>query len=509
MSIRRIHALFRVAPAATAFLLATAACAGDLAGDVRAKLKASQLNEANIGYMVIDVATGKTVASHNETIARMPASNMKVLTTGAALDVLGPNFEFRTRLIAATNAGKTTLTIVGDGDPALFDPEAHGGNWTTVSDAVNAWAANLKAAGVVQVDEVVVDARIFDSEPIPTGDEKWATNLNGTYAVELWGLNIAANTARVGFGWQSGAAPTIASVDPPFPLRSSTESRARCVAGTKSTFDVQNDDTPGQLVLQGNMANTAGDKDKSISVRNTPLLAAEMFANEFRRCGIAVPPGAFRVAQPTDPATTGAVVPPVLTTPIATVIKRANTDSVNLYAEALAKRVGAARSGKAGSWVTGREAVQSAITARIGAVGNQQIKLFDGSGLSKENMVSPAVIASWLRSLASDSTKVGIYYSSFARPHEPGTLKKRFDGVDFDGIDVFGKSGYIDCASCLSGLVVGPGGKAMVYSILCRSDNWKAEGKLTNARAFQEQLVVRVAEEIKRDGVKFATAAGH
>jgi D-alanyl-D-alanine carboxypeptidase len=185
MSIRRIHALFRVAPVVSAFLVAAAASAGDLASDVRVKLKASQLNEANVGYMVIDVATGKTVASHNETIARMPASNMKVLTTGAALDVLGPNFEFRTRLVAANNAGKTTLTIVGDGDPALFDPEAHGGNWTTVSDAVNAWSASLKAAGVTQVVEVVVDARIFDSEPIPAGDEKWATNLNGTYAVAV------------------------------------------------------------------------------------------------------------------------------------------------------------------------------------------------------------------------------------------------------------------------------------------------------------------------------------
>ena len=145
MSIRRIHALFRVAPAATAFLLATAACAGDLAGDVRAKLKASQLNEANIGYMVIDVATGKTVASHNETIARMPASNMKVLTTAAALRVLGADYCYATRLVRSGDR----LTVIGDGDPSLGDPEMADVN--TVTDETGTRRSGLGTEAMVDL----------------------------------------------------------------------------------------------------------------------------------------------------------------------------------------------------------------------------------------------------------------------------------------------------------------------------------------------------------------------
>jgi D-alanyl-D-alanine carboxypeptidase/D-alanyl-D-alanine-endopeptidase (penicillin-binding protein 4) len=149
-----------------------------------------------------------------------------------------------------------------------------------------------------------------------------------------------------------------------------------------------------------------------------------------------------------------------------------------------------------------------ALTRRMVTECTGRLCLTDGSGLSAENRVTPDFTVRLLASMARDNRVAGPYLASFARPREPGTLQRRFFGAKLDGVAVFGKSGYINEASCLSGVVIGPGGRAIAYSVLCND----LRGRVREAKALQEDVVEAIARELRGDPAAgagpAATAAG-
>ena len=205
----------------------------DLSGDLRRLATDPALARVSVGYAVLDCdgpADSLLAEGHADDLFA-PASNLKLLTTGVALDVLGPEFVFETKLLLDVSDGRSRLTLVGSGDPALFHPEiaALGAprNWTTLQDAVTQWTDALQAANVRQIDDLVIDARIFDGERIPCDSKKWIENeAQGTYAVGLWGLNIGGNAATLDIRATVGKQPWIAGVEPPFLARVASNTAA-------------------------------------------------------------------------------------------------------------------------------------------------------------------------------------------------------------------------------------------------------------------------------------------
>ena len=142
-----------------------------IGASVREAVGATGLKKAVIAVSIRDASTGESIVSVRGTDALTPASNMKVLTTAAALSVLGPDFAFCTRMLLDNDR----LTIVGDGDPALGDPallttstftDASGKVHTgmDIERLLDTWVGSLQAAGVKRLREIVVDDRIFVRE---------------------------------------------------------------------------------------------------------------------------------------------------------------------------------------------------------------------------------------------------------------------------------------------------------------------------------------------------------
>ncbi len=96
---------------ALALLLAGPAGAG-LRDEIELEIRRAQLSGATIAVSVRDAETGAVLVDENAGELMIPASNLKLFTSGAALHVLGPRFEFRTRAIIDGDR----LVIVGDGD---------------------------------------------------------------------------------------------------------------------------------------------------------------------------------------------------------------------------------------------------------------------------------------------------------------------------------------------------------------------------------------------------------
>ena len=103
---------------ALALLLVAPAGAG-LRDEIEIQIRRAQLSGATVAVSVRDAATGTVLIDENAGEMMIPASNLKLFTSGAALHVLGPDFEFRTRAIIDGER----LVIVGDGDPGFGDPE--------------------------------------------------------------------------------------------------------------------------------------------------------------------------------------------------------------------------------------------------------------------------------------------------------------------------------------------------------------------------------------------------
>lgn len=117
----------------------------------------SLLAVSQLGLHIVNLTTGEVVYARGAQQRLRPASSEKVVTAIAALDQLGPNYQFSTRLLATAPVSGTTLQgdlyVKGAMDPLL-----------SVAD-VRALAAQLKALGIRTVaGHLVADASLKDND---------------------------------------------------------------------------------------------------------------------------------------------------------------------------------------------------------------------------------------------------------------------------------------------------------------------------------------------------------
>ena len=131
-------------------------CRADLSSDVSAVLGEKLLAKVKTGIEIVKLGdnaeTSVVLYTHNAADQYVPASNLKVVTTSAALDALGADFKFRTLLVQHGE----DLVLIGDGDPTLGDAEflrKVGWDATTV---FRNWAEAMAKRGLKGVRNVIV-----------------------------------------------------------------------------------------------------------------------------------------------------------------------------------------------------------------------------------------------------------------------------------------------------------------------------------------------------------------
>ena len=127
-----------------------------IATDLDARVQDPRLAGSTLSGLVVDARSGQTVWDHDATTTLMPASNMKLATTTAALTVLGPNHRFTTKVVYCDG----TLTLVGGGDRVLSTAD--------LTELATTAVAHLKSAGVTSV-KVQIDDSLFPAPTLATG----------------------------------------------------------------------------------------------------------------------------------------------------------------------------------------------------------------------------------------------------------------------------------------------------------------------------------------------------
>lgn len=483
---------------AAAPLRGDSAQAAQIAQGVRAQVGALGLKKATVAVSVREADTGKLVYSHHGETPMTPASNMKLLTTGAALLGLPEDFAFTTRMLRDGDK----LIIVGDGDPALGDPELlaessftdgsgvrHTG--MTIENLLNAWVDAVVASGLKRVSEIVVDDRIFAREG---AHPSWPKDqLDESYCCAPCGLNFHANTLHVKASPRPGAAPSITSMSPMAPWISITnKATSRTGKGDRNTPWIARQPETGEMTIYGNVKTPMVDPIE-VCLTDPALFLGKCMAQRIAARGISV--GAARTATAADPAPSGTPVGPALRTPLSTVVTRCNVDSENLYAESLLKRLAAHTYQTAGTWSLGAQAVSATLSAQIGQLA-EPFRFSDGSGLSKDNRVSADGMTAWLTRVAGDPAIGSTFVNSLAVGGKSGTVRKRMKDIDPTVATVQCKTGYIDKVSCLSGFVTASDGTRYAFSVL--GNNLSEPDSVAKLKKLQERVAKVIADSFER-----------
>ena len=467
----------------TALLGALASVArADLQKDIQSILADEFLRNASVGIAIEALPEGRMLYRHNEHQLLMPASNMKILTTSAALNLLGADFKFRTMLVQRGD----DLILVGDGDPAFGDAELLKKSGLSAITVFEQWVTQLKGK---TFRHVLVDDSIFEPSAI---HPRWdARQFQNKFSAEVSGMTFNLGSIDLAVKSAPGG-DAIFRMTPPThytPVRNTCVTGAR--AGGRGGVIVTRLPNSNEISLRGGC--TATEVSVSITVHDPALMAATVLAETLSSGGVRFTGSVGRDRSVRGKIASGNPAITVLAvheTALSVALDRANKDSVNLYAECLAKRMGAAQGGE-GSWETGSAAV-SGFLKRIG-IADTEFKVDDGCGLSRDNRVTANAIVQILQ-----TNFVGRYRDEFmnslAVGGKEGTLENRFKEMRGR---LIAKTGYIANVSALSGYLKGRDDQWYAFSILM---NGVASGANGHAKQLQESIVKAIDTNLPRAG---------
>lgn len=469
--------------AAGVLALAAAAPAQQLNPRIEAAAANHKLGSATWGVFVLDLETGAAVADIRGKRPLIPASNMKLLTSGAALLVLGQDFRFRTELVM----DGTRLVVKGSGDPALGDPAllAKMDEKLTVDGLLERLAKAVKSAGVDTVSEVILDDRVFDRELVhPT----WPKDqLDKWYCAPVSGLNFHTNVISV-FPSPSSLGvghPPSYSVQPAAPWLELVN-KARTIGGSKNTVWLAKDPAANRYTMFGEVSIPVR-VGINVTVTDPALFAGRLLAGALSGAGVECSPENVRLAT-RDERFDGRTVA-VVSTGMEDALARCNGDSHNLYAEAFIKRIGYEVTREPGSWSNGSSVMRMKLAEPArgwdGPAHASTTQVADGSGMSREDRVSPWTLAKWMDRLKDEP----MFVASLASDEDK--LKSRFQDRKLT-CEVRAKTGLINGVRCLSGYVIDPStGRRAAFSVMVNGLK-DPSPEVTAARDFHEDVVMIV-----------------
>ena len=361
---------------AAAFWARPAYARGDLKAEVAAVLAQKSLQRGVVGIEIVRLGQSpgddQLVFEHNAHEPRIPASNLKLVTTAAALAKFGPDFKFKTVLMKRGD----DLVLVGDGDPTLGDAEylrTVGGGWG-VTTVFQTWAKQLAANGITTVTDVVIDDSVFDEQFV---HPRWpADQEHKRYVAQVGGINLNANC--LDFYIRGGQQGGVVSYQTD-PATRFVSVRNACVVGRDNAIWLSRELNTNKIVLRGESPRTGVQVPVSVTIHDPPMFAGTVLAETLSAGGVKVRGQVRRdrtLRAEREKGAAGWTLLGVHETPLMTVLGRANKDSMNLYAESLCKRLGYATTGQSGSWQNGTAALGQFL--KTAGVGDTEFKLDDG-----------------------------------------------------------------------------------------------------------------------------------
>ena len=490
-------------------------------------LTAPDLARGFWGIEVVSLSTGKTLYAQNADKLFTPASNTKLFTTAAALALIGPDYKFRTTVETTGTLDRYgrlngDLVLVGHGDPNLSGRELPYDLRTQRNDdptqALEALADALVQKGVKFIDgDIVADDSYFAFERYGEGwsqdDLVWADG------APVSALTINDNVVFVNIlPADRPGEKAFVSVKPFADYYRLDNRIITTPAGTGRKFFVNREPGSTVLTLWGNMPLDDAGANEALAIEDPAEFAAGLFRQILEKRGIVIyghqrthhtelaTLSTFSVTT-LAPSRGGSVgdkdkdndgQPRPLKTdqpltlasyeskPLLQDVRVINKVSQNLHAEILLRLLGRER-GNAGTIEGGLEVLRGFLT-RAG-ISNDQYVFYDGSGLSRQNLVTPHAIVELLRYCSTQPWGAD-YKTSFPVSGVDGSLTERFTSPRLQN-RIMAKTGSLGGVKTLSGYATTDSGQVVVFSILSNNFNLPTK-RVTDAI---DELVQAIVED--------------
>ena len=391
------------------------------------------LRNANWGFVIYDPKTKKVVSSYNENASLVPASTTKLLTTDTAMGLLGEKFRWNTQLeysgkIDESGTLQGNLYIVGSGDPSLGTNKAGASSYySIVSDFTRAIADK----GIRKVNgDIIIQTAVFKMNKMQKLPENIVWLENGNYYLP------AGSTSDI----NPQNEKLIAKQTNPF-----SESKNFYYVSPYIKQMVYADRYEGSVL--------------TTKLPDAPAYLANTLKTTMLKSGM--PVVGKVVAKTTDlNPEKREIITGYQSPTLSDIVYYTNQHSDNALAEATLRMVGFQKNGDQ-SLESGRKVVVEHLAAN--AFDTSGLNYIDGSGLSRNNLVTPISQVKFLSNLMSQNY-YKTYFDSLPIAGQSGTLKKMFNGNGYG--QIFAKTGTLNKVKTLAGYMKTNTGKTLVFSLL-------------------------------------------
>jgi len=423
-------------------------------------LAAPDTRHARWGVLVVDPERGDTLYSRDAGKLLVPASNQKIITSAVSLDAFGPEYRFQTPFVARGPIRDGTLEgdllVIGRGDPSVSDHVA--GDAMLPLQLV---ADSLAARGITRIRGRLLP--FGNAFPDATVGWAWeyddlATSSGAAIDELLFNEGIAAVTVR------AGAAPGDTPQASTSPARTFPRLRVEATTIVRgggrdsvAQLDAVKDTIRGDVVISGTIP--AGDSAILTVTYRDP---SEAYIAALREAlvdhGVTIEDSVLAPAATMD---TMFVLP---SPPLAQILAAFMKPSQNQIGEMLFKSVALLKT-DTGSARVARRIVGERL--RTWGAESDGFLVWDGSGLSRQDLVSPETLIRVL-----DAMRRGphfqTYYDAFPVAGVDGTLRTRMRSTTGEA-NVRGKTGTLSNVRSLSGYVTTADGRVLLFSVLCNN----------------------------------------
>jgi D-alanyl-D-alanine carboxypeptidase/D-alanyl-D-alanine-endopeptidase (penicillin-binding protein 4) len=417
---------------------------------------------APVSISIVDANTGEPLLATNPHYCLVPASVQKLVTSAAALEILGGNFHFKTSLWAEGEIknGKLSGNIIisGGGDPALGSGYFH--VESEKKRFLAEWASMIRDAGIDTIDgDIIADPFYFSDCDVPSS---WLwEDLGNYFGAAASGINVFDNTFEIVFTTppEHGKPAVISNIEPEMPglhlvnkVMSSPEQKdGTTVFGNPHTLYRE---------IKGTLPAGSPAYKVKASVPDPALLLAYELKKALTGIQVVIE-GDARSTEKVNNHKAKTLLVSWPSPPLTKIIEKMNHESLNLYAEALIKQIALTQKGE-GTTEKGTEALTEFWNSKNI---NGCLKLADGSGLSKQNTLTAQTITDILVYMKNNSPWYDAFYKSVPLTGMEGTQKYYFQDSFLKG-KLRAKSGSMSGVRSFAGYMTTQSGTELAFCLI-------------------------------------------
>ncbi|HEV2305886.1 MAG TPA: D-alanyl-D-alanine carboxypeptidase/D-alanyl-D-alanine-endopeptidase [Candidatus Acidoferrales bacterium] len=479
--------------------------------EVRTVLAAPNAQKALIGALIVDADTKQPIYELNADRYLTPASNTKLFTTALAMNILGPDYRFRTTIEThgtLDSAGRLRgdLVLVGRGDPDFSNRTIpynaqnpiDGPSDKPLAEMVDA----IVAKGVKEIDgEIVGDDSYFPYEPYPYG---WAVgDLTEDYGAAVSAICFDDNglDIKVTPGDHVGA-PVWVTVEPWPGYEVYDFDITTGATDSQTDFDTVAEPGPKHFLIRGSVPLGHATIDVGAAMPDPANYTAHVLKLMLMARGVRVtgharaqhappppenPPGESASPAPSTSAPATLILAERDSPPLIEIVRVLNKVSQNLHAEILLRTVAKEKTG-IGSLGGGLKIEQKFLTSIGIPLGD--VLVDDGSGLSRENLVTPRAVVDLLEYIQQQPWGKE-FMTTLPVAGLDGTLQHRMIGTPAEG-RVSGKTGSVERTQAVSGFATTVRGEHLIFSMFVNHNG----GPGRDAEKILDSILVPMVQDL-------------